>query len=257
MGQINVTADDKLMADIDRLAGALGVSRPESIRVTLREAINALDAGRLAFAAQEGPKLDASLSSLVAQLREANVEVDRTNRENAKIAKRLIDSWNGGEEAIRAADKRLTDRINIQLREGYAPFRADLAGMKTMIEALPQSATELLAPQMAAIDQKLSENRKVAMQPRTANYYALSDEWHISATVLTVVAGAIFIIGCVCGSWFSGPDEQHENQPVLEIVPTPASACNVVNYVFKTKDCRIPEAARKRAVDALSQEPRP
>lgn len=257
MGQINISADAKLIADIDRLAAALGKSRPESIRIILNEAIDAHDSNRLAFARPEGPMLDASITSLVAQLREAVVELDRAQRSNQKVSKRLIDSWNGGEEAIQEADKRLTERVNHKLREAFAPFDGALARLATKIDALPQTSSNALEPHVSAIDKRLAKIHQLAAQPRQAHYLSLSDNCQIGTSVLGVIGGAVFLIGCVCGSYLSGPDVPVPADPVLAIVPTPASACRVVNYVFHAKDCRIPDAARQRAVDALRQEKRP
>lgn len=257
MAQINITADAKLVADMDRLAAALGKSRPECIRIILNEAIDAHDANRLAFARPEGPMLDASISSLVAQLREAVVELDRAQRGNQKMSKRLIDSWNGGEAIAREADERLTERVNKRLRESFAPFKATVTELTAKIDRLPQSAADALASQVGVIDKRLAKVQQLAAQPRTANYYSLSSDWRIGTSVLGVIGGAVFLIGCVCGAYWFGADEPATGDPVLAIVPTPASACRVVNYVFHVKDCSIPDKDRRRAVEALEQEKQP
>lgn len=257
MGQINVTADDKLIAAIDRVAGALGISRPDLLRKALHEMVEAHAADRLAFAREEGPRLDSSLTALAGQLREAVTELDRAQRENQKNSKRLIDAWNGGEAAARTAQERIAGQINEHLHDGFAPYQDGVKDVLGTVKALPDKVAAILGDKLGGIDRKLAEHRKLALQPRTANYLTFGDDWRISATVLAVTCGAIFLIGCLCGSYLSGSSEQTSQDPVLAIVPTPASACRVVNYVFHAKDCRIPDADRQRAVDALRQEKRP
>lgn len=256
MGQINVSADDKLIAGIDRVAAAMGKSRTDLLRQAMHEIVEAHAADRLAFAREEGPRLDASISALAGQLREGITELDRAQRENAKIAKRLIDAWNGGEEAARAAQDRITDHINQRFRDGYEPYRLGVNDLLERVQALPGNLVTSLGERLGAIDHKLAENRELAKQPRTANYFALSDAWQISFTALGIVSMAIFLIGCACGFALSGPSNEVSKDPVLAIVPTPAAACRVVNYVFASKDCRIPEGQRQSAVDALRQEQR-
>jgi hypothetical protein len=257
MGQINVSADDTLVADIDRVAGALRVTRPDLLRKAMHEVVEAHDAGRLAFAREEGPRLDSSLSALAGQIREAVTELDRAQRENQKQSKRLIDAWNGGEEAARAAQERIGAQLDAHVRSGYEPYRIGVADVLGKVQALPERVAAMLGERLDGIDRKLSEQRKLAAQPRIANYYSLSDQWHIGATALAVTCGAIFLIGGICGSYLSGSPEQTSKDPVLAIVPTPAAACRVVNYVFASKDCHIPEPARQRAVDALHREKQP
>lgn len=257
MGQINVSADAGLIADIDRVAAAMGKTRPELLRQAMQELVEAHDGGRLAFAREEGPKLDASLSHLAGRLHESIIEIDRAQTQNAKIAKRLIDAWNGGEQAVLAAQERISKLVNEHLREGYQPYRTELNDVFATVQALPDKLAAALRDQLAAIDQKLADNRKLARQPRTASYYSLSDSWHINASVLATIGAALFVIGCFCGSVLWRAPELPSKDPVLAIVPTPASACRVVNYVFRAKDCRIPERDRQHAVDALRQEKQP
>jgi Ribbon-helix-helix protein, copG family len=258
MGQININSvDDSVIAALDRIVSASGISRPAFLRQALDEIVEAHDAGRLAFAREEGPRLDSSLTALAVQLREAVTELERAQRENQKSSKKLTDAWNGGEDAARTAQERISAQINQHLREGFEPYRIAVSDVLGRVQALPETVAARLGGQLVGIDQKLADNRKLASQPRTAHYLTLSDAWHFSASALAVISGAIFVIGCFCGFLFSGSAEQPTKDPVLAIVPTPAAACRVVNYVFAAKDCRIPEPARQRAVDALRQEKRP
>ena len=142
-------------------------------------------------------------------------------------------------------------------REQLSGLLTQTQGKHLEIEAVLIRSVDLPASVRAAIDQKLADNRKLARQPRTASYYSLSDSWHINASVLATIGAALFVIGCFCGSVLWRAPELPSKDPVLAIVPTPASACRVVNYVFRAKDCRIPERDRQHAVDALRQEKQP
>jgi hypothetical protein len=149
MAQINITVDKTLASAVDRLASAKSLSRPKLLRQMMQEMIEAHDAGRLAFTREEGPKLDSSLSALVAQLREANVELDRTQRENAKIAKRLIDATNGGEEAYRLALEELTNRLVAQRKEANIPFLEQVNLLRADVAALPDAIGNQVAAHFA------------------------------------------------------------------------------------------------------------
>ena len=254
MGQINVTADDKLVAAIDRVASARGLTRPVFLRKAMHELVEAHDAGRLAFAREEGPRLDSSLTALAVQLREAVIELDRAQRENQKLSKRLIESWNGGEAAARAAQERVSALIADHLREAFDPYRIGVDDMLGKVQALPAKVAETLGDALGGIGRQLAEIRKLAAQPRTATYLSLSERVDVGIAVFAAGCAAIFLMGMLFGLYLNDGPEPATKDPVLEIIPTPASACRVVNYVFAAKDCRIPEAARQRAVDALQQE---
>jgi hypothetical protein len=138
MGQFSVNTSDQLISDLDRVASARGLSRPDLMRQVITEIVEAHDAGRLAFTLDDGPRLDTSLNTLAVQLREAVVEIDRSQRENQKLTKRLIDSWNGGEEAARDALQKLSDHLNGRFRDGFEPFRDRVNDVLGEVKAVPE-----------------------------------------------------------------------------------------------------------------------
>ncbi|MBN8502238.1 MAG: hypothetical protein J0M19_13985 [Sphingomonadales bacterium] len=254
MGQINITTDDSLIAAIDRVASARGITRPDLLRKAMHELVEAHDADRLAFAREEGPRLDSSLTAMAVQLREAVTELDRAQRENQKLSKRLIEAWNGGEAAARAAQERISALIADHLRERFDPYRIGVDDVLGRVQALPAKVAETLGDALGGIGRQLAENRELAAQPRTATYLSLSDRAHVGIAIFAAGCAAMFLMGMLFGLYLNDGPEPATKDPVLAIVPTPASACRVVNYVFASKDCRIPEAARQRAVDALREE---
>ena len=99
MAQVNVAVEDRVLAALDRVAQAKSLSRPELLRKAIQELIEAHDAGRLTFQSEAAPRLDATVSGLVHQLRELVMELDRAQADNARMLGKLTEKWNGGEEA--------------------------------------------------------------------------------------------------------------------------------------------------------------
>lgn len=61
MGQINISCEDRLIRDIDRVAAARGLRRADMMRAIAVEAVEAFDAGRLVFQADDQPRIDITL----------------------------------------------------------------------------------------------------------------------------------------------------------------------------------------------------
>jgi hypothetical protein len=256
MGQINVSADNQLIAALDRVASARGVSRPDLLRSAMLELVEAHDGDRLAFAREDGLRLDTSLSSLAAQLREAIIELDRTQRENSRIAKRLIEASNGGEEVAREAEARLTERINAQLLNGYAPFSDDIADLVEKVDGLPVSCAAVVGERLASTEQQIAAIEKAASEPRTATYYYLSSKSRVAMIGLLLSHLLILALGFTSGFYVADTGREEIGNNASSVSATPGHACSIVNAAFKTSDCKIPNASRKRAVDHLRQEQR-
>jgi Ribbon-helix-helix protein, copG family len=253
MGQINVTVDDILIANVDRVAAATGKSRPDLLRQMMAEMFEAHDAGRLAFSLDDGPRLDTSLNTLAVQLREAVVEIDRSQRENQKLTKRLIDSWNGGEEAAQAALERLSQHIVKTNKEGYTPFVDALTGIRENVTALSGQLAADLDVRMDRLGNRLDAIRKSSEQPRTATYLYLSSQKRIWLTTLI----ATHVIALIAGLFVGLFTADTRDQASMNAVTTPVSACRLVNQVFEAKDCKVPEAQRKSVVARIAEEDRP
>jgi hypothetical protein len=82
-------------------------------------------------------------------------ELDRAQRENQRSAKRLTDAWNGGEEAARAAQERISAQISDKLREGFEAYRIGVTDVLVRVEALPETVAAALGGELVGIDQKL------------------------------------------------------------------------------------------------------
>jgi Ribbon-helix-helix protein, copG family len=257
MPQINVTVDDLVAGAVDRIAAAKRVSRTDLMRQTLMEMIEAESAGRLAFAREEGPKLDTSLSTLAQQLREAVVELDRSQRENQKLTKRVLDAWNGGEEAARDAHARLSEHINSKFRDGYDPFRERADEVLALMKNLPEQLVIGLGSHLGEIEKRLAESHTLAAQPRTANYLYVSSNKRIVLGLLVATHLVFLTFGFLSSAYIMDTGQQATANAQLLAAPTPTSACRLVNRLFASKDCKVPESARKQAVAAIAAEERP
>lgn len=136
MGQVNVNYDERLLEGIDRLCSARGLSRAELMRAIATEAVEAHDAGRLAFQIEDGPRIDGSLNALAAQVREAVVELERAQRSTQRHERRMMDAWVGNEDSIRQAQENLTARVNDINRKSYEPFVNKIRDVISLFEGL-------------------------------------------------------------------------------------------------------------------------
>lgn len=84
MGQINISYDEALLRDLDRLAAAKNMPRADLLRAIATEAIEAHDGGRLAFQDNGGVQIEGSINALVVQMRDSVIELERAQRANQK-----------------------------------------------------------------------------------------------------------------------------------------------------------------------------
>jgi hypothetical protein len=257
MAQINITVDKTLAIAIDRLASSRNMSRPELLRRMMTEMIEADDSGRLAFTREEGPRLDSSLSALVAQLREANVELDRTQRENTKIAKRLIDATNSGEEAYRYAMEELTNRLVAQRKEANIPFLKQVDQLRTDVAALPVVLGNRVSAHLAPMEDQLVTIAQEARAPRMVRNLIVGREFIQEWPVMATMSGLWFVCGILClliaGNFIPVLGRSLANQ----FVDNDVALCRQLNDRFITKECALPDLRRRNALIAIALEKEP
>lgn len=245
MAQINISCDDKLVREIDRVAAARGERRLVMLRQVLEEVIEAHDAGRLSFQANDQPRIDSSLNSLAIQLREAVVELDRTQRASQRHEKKLLDLWNGGEEANQAAQERLSAQLNQIARDGYQPFTEKL---KIVQETITTARTEVqasIAAKLVEIDAGLEANRVLASKPRTVHNLVLGDDRALSTKVLATVIGGSGILSILLFIAIVGQFSTLA-VPVAEHLLWRSSAfCRLIDRSYETSDCVEPGKAKQ------------
>lgn len=247
MGQVNVTYDDRILAGIDRVCGARGLSRTELLRAIANEAVEAHDAGTLAFHS-EGPRLEGSVNALTLQMREAVIELDRVQRSTQRHEKRMLESWVASAEAIRVAEEHLVGRINDINRKSYEPFVVRL----TQLQASFGEAAERMAAQQTAqhtkLDERLEAVRAQAASPR--NLYKVVFPGDFSIGYLTALTSMIGMIGALIFIFFAANLEWLGVPVARKLLPTTELICNLVNERYGVRDCEVPAEYRHGPVRA-------
>lgn len=256
MGQINISCEDKLIRDIDRVAAARGLRRADLLRAAMVEAIEAFDAGRLAFHSDDQPRIDITLSALAIRLQEAVVELDRSQRSNLKLEKRLLDAHVASETAVQAAQEQILARVNDVNRKSYEPFVARLGELRNVIEAIGDRLADEQQNKLQIIADHLDTVCKEARTPRTEQYLVLTDDKQLtvrvvawSVAVIAVLPLAAFLLILPQVQWLARPLSAY-------LIATDEHFCRVVNDVYAVTDCVVPQDNRAlalRAIEAADQ----
>lgn len=122
MTQLNVSIDDALAVAADRLASIKEVSRPELVRLLLREAIAAAEDGRILFSEPAKPVDLTALGELTRHMLGQSTELERLLRDHDRRSAKLERTHQAGEDANRLAYENLVKQLRVHLGEGYKPF---------------------------------------------------------------------------------------------------------------------------------------
>ncbi|MDP3907898.1 hypothetical protein [Novosphingobium sp.] len=243
MGQVNVNYDDRLLDGIDRLCSARTLSRAELMRAIATEAVEAHDAGRLAFQIEDGPRIDGSLNALAAQVREAVVELERVQRSTQRHEKRMMDAWVGNEESIRQAQENLTARVNDINRKSYEPFVNKVRDVIALIEGLKPQIAKTQEAGLAKVLDRLEAVRAEAVAPR--NHYKVVFPGDFSLRFLVALASVIGLVGAFVVllaaanmAWLGVPIAKRA-------LPTTELVCRVINDRYGVRDCQVPAEYRR------------
>jgi hypothetical protein len=251
VGQINVNYDDRTLQGIDRLAASKGMSRPELLRAIAGEAIEAHDGGRLAFQADDTPRIDGSINALTIQLRETVLEMERTQRANQRHEKKLLDAFVGSEDAVRQAQENLTARINDINRKSYQPFLMKLGEVQAAIEGVGDRLIDAQGKKLSAIQDRLDAVDAAAKVPRTQYNLVLGDDRVLSLRFLSACGGMtafaaimLFLIAASLIPWLG--------VPVANRMLTDTShICRIIDNRYGVADCRIPNEYRRPSVRSV------
>jgi len=243
MGQVNVNYDERILKGIDRLRGSRGLSRAELLRAIATEAVEAHDAGRLAFQIEDGPRIDGSLNALAAQVREAVVELERAQRSTQRHEKRMIDAWVGNEESIRQAQENLTARVNDINRKSYEPFVNKMRDVIAITEKLKVHLAEVQKVGLGQLLDRLEAVRAEAVAPR--NLYKVVFPGDFSLRFLIALASMIGLIGAFLVllaaanmAWLGVPIAKRT-------LPTTELVCRMINDRYGVRDCQVPAEYRQ------------
>lgn len=248
MGQINVSYEDNLIVGLDRVAAARRLSRPELLRAIAAEALEAHDAGRLAFQSEDGPKIDSSLNALAAQLKDAVIELDRVQRDNQRHDKKLHDAFVGSEEAILAAQGELTRRVNDTNRESYQPFVMKLRELHGLIAAVVPDVSEAIVGKLGAIDQRLAAIHELAKEPRHEHKLVFGDDRVWSVRFITLMAGVWAALSILLFLMFASQVQPLAIGLSNRLLDDSVHVCRLIENRFGTVTCEVPSEERARAI---------
>ena len=248
MGQVNVNYDDRTLAGIDRICSVKGLSRTEVMRLIATEAIEAHDAGRLAFQEVAGPKLGGTLNALAEQLRANVVEQDRLLRSTQRHEKRMLDAWTPNAESIRAAEEKFMARITDNNRKSYEPF-LDVA--KKLKAAFGEAADRMASAQderLRKIEQRLEAVRAEATAPRHLHRVVFPDEFSLRflvalASMIGVIGAFVVLLAAANMAWLGVPLAKR-------MLPTTELVCRIIDDRYGVRDCEVPSEYRQGPVRA-------
>ena len=248
MGQVNVNYDDRILAGIDRICSAKGMSRTELMRSIASEAVEAHDAGRLAFQEVDGPKLGGTLNALAAQLRDNVIEQDRLLRSTQRHEKKMLDAWTPNAESIRAAEEKFMARITDNNRKSYEPF-LDVA--KKLKAAFGEAADRMANAQDARlqkIEQRLEAIRAEATAPRNLYKVVFPGDFSIGflaafGSIIGLIGAFVVLLAAANLEWLGVPLAK-------KLLPTTELVCRVIDDRYGVRDCAIPAEYRQGPVRA-------
>lgn len=252
--QLNTSVTADTYARFSTIAAGRSVSNAALLRDLVEELIEAHDAGRAMFQSEAAPRLDSSVSALVHQLREAVVELDRAQADNARMLGKLTAKWNGGEEAARAAQEQIWERIRKQDTQSLDPFKKAVSEILDELSQLPDGVAAILHPQLARITEQLGTSNELASQPRQLKALILGENRMLSLAFLCALAVPTMIFCVLIGLMLPQISESWSAWQARKLIDGPAQMCRVVNAEYGTDDCQLPAGERDLGLRIIARE---
>ena len=256
MAQVNVSVEDRVLAALDRVAQAKALSRPELLRKAIQELIEAHDAGRPTFQTEAAPKLDATVSGLVHQLRELVMELDRAQADNARMLGKLTEKWNGGEEANRIAQEKLLAHFREQDQASLSPFYKRAEQLLAAFEDLAPNLLGALEPHLAKISAQLDKSIALASEPRQMRSLYLGDNRFLSLKFLSACGGLMLLMGALIATILPTQFNGWSVWQSGKLIDHPAKMCRLIARKYGVTDCRVPEQERDLGLRVVAHEDR-
>lgn len=256
MAQVNVSLEDRVVAELDRIAEAKSLSRPELLRRVIQELIEAHDAGRVVFQKEAAPRLDTTVSFLVHELRELVVELDRAQNENARLFGKLVTDWNGGEAASQRAHESIANQIRQRNSEAYSAFYQQVEKLLAGFETLEPRLAEVLEPHLTQISEQLAESIKLAGEPRKVTALYLSNDRALSLKFLSACAALTIFIGALIATILPTRFDGWSVWQAAKLIDSDAQMCRLIEREYGTADCRVPERERELGLAIIARENR-
>lgn len=250
-GDINVRYGVPLELELNRVAVARKMDRADMLRAIAVEAVEAHDSGRLRFQVDDKPRIDSSLSTLAAKLREGVVEMERGQRANLKLEKRLLDALVASETAVQAAEERLVLRVNDINRKSYEPFVARLGEAKTAIAAIGDRLVDSQEASFQIIASHLEDVCKQARAPRSEYNLVLGDDRTLSAKFLACLFAMAAVMGVLAFLWLVTLAQPIGRPVAQRVIANSENFCLLLNDRYGVKDCTVPDEERDLALRVI------
>jgi hypothetical protein len=256
MAQVNVSLEDRVVAELDRIAEAKALSRPELLRRVIQELIEAHDAGLVLFQKEAAPRLDTTVSFLVHELRDLVVELDRAQNENARLFGKLVTDWNGGEAASQRAHESIANQIRQRNSEAYSAFYQQVEKLLAGFEALEPMLVAVLEPHLTQISKQLAESIRLAGEPRKITALYLSNDRALSLKFLSACAALTIFIGALIATVLPTRFDGWSVWQAAKLIDSDAQMCRLIEREYGTADCRVPERERDLGLAIIARENR-
>lgn len=254
--QLATSVSPEIYTRFCAIAAERNLSNAALLRELVAEFLEAYDAGRAMFQSEAAPRLDASVSGLVHQLRELVIELDRAQAENARLFGKLIADWNGGEEAGQLALKRIMAKFREQDAESLTPFHRRADELLEAFSTMPTEVSSSLEPQLAHISQQLEASIELAKRPRQMRALYLGNDRMLSLAFLSGCAAFVLFFGVLIGQILPGQFDSWSVWQAKRLIDGPAQMCRVVNGEYGVGDCSVPANERELGLRIIAREDR-
>jgi hypothetical protein len=210
MGQLNVSFDDALLAEIDRLAAQRGINRPELLRALVREAMGA--EGKMGEVAAPVPQTVsmAQTPELVGQLIQMSIDLDRVlrdmDRREVRLGKALAARATLDEGAQAQLSRALGERVEVCLAGHEHRLGKELARLPS------ETAMEDILDRFEQTSQNLA---KLPPPP------LLIDPSSLFAQFAAIFAGAVLALALFWGLLHRLSPPARTNDPTVEVGSLP------------------------------------
>jgi hypothetical protein len=252
--QLNTSVSAGIYTRFSTIAAERNLSNAALLRDLVEELIEAADAGRALFQKEAAPRLDATVSGLVHQMRELVMELDRAQADNARMLGKLTEKWNGGEEANRIAQEKLLAHFRAQDQAGLSPFYKRAEELLAAFEALEPKLLAALEPRLAKISEQLEKSIALASEPRQMRSIYLGDNRFLSLKFLSACAALTLFIGALIATILPTRFDGWSVWQAAKLIDSDAQMCRLIEREYGTADCRVPERERDLALRIIAQE---
>ncbi|AUX69156.1 hypothetical protein CHX26_06270 [Porphyrobacter sp. HT-58-2] len=254
--QLNTSVSAAIYTRFSTIAAERSLSNAALLRDLVEELLEATDAGRALFQKEAAPRLDATVSALVHQLRDLVVELGRAQNENARLFAKLVADWNGGEAASQRAHESIANKIRQRNSEAYSAFYQQVEKLLAGFEALEPRLVEVLEPHLTRISKQLAESIRLAGEPRKITALYLSNDRALSLKFLSACAVLTIFVGALIATILPTRFDGWSVWQAAKLIDSDAQMCRLIEREYGTADCRVPERERDLGLAIIARENR-